>query len=626
MYALIRLVNLAVIVVAMIATARGADDPDSAYAAGRWSGAALLSLVPLLCVFALRPRASPRLRSTTLVITLVMLALFCLGAVASVIIGEGRAAVVGLAMLALLYGVDIWALRSIARLEDDAPENARGWFVARYWRGEFPLGVTFWVGGSLVLLLQFIQMGTFGMLADSMSLRVGAIVVLSMYAITLLLFSWQCVGVWRAATHRASERPTLWTPLARLCVITGAIAFAYVCVALLWLPAREHALIAIGRDPLPPLDARVTTNDTVLLLHGTFGAGSAERVRALLDETRSIRTVALSSPGGRLREASEIARMVRRRGLDTYVDTRCESACTFVFLAGKDRAATPNARIGFHRPSFAGLAPMGFDPATRGMLDTYRSAGIPKSFLDRVAATDPARMWYPEQRELEAAGVINRISLGGETSAIGFLAVGSRQELDAAFRTVPMMVALERHFPGTIDAAVRAAWMERTQGGIDSAVSNAARAVVGERYPRILMAANDESLDRFASIMLDQMKAASAISIEACRLLLAGQLNVAQVLSADLVQREQDWALGVLKAEKLEERPPVDAQRFRHTMDQTASTLPQGVLDVVGAPEKFRDQPERQCAATIALYDRIMELPADDRHLLLRGMFQAGSL
>lgn len=625
MYSLLRLVNLAVIVVAMLATSKGAGDPDSAYAAGRWTGAALLALVPLLAFFGLRRHASSRLRNTSVAVMLVVLMLACLGAAASMIAGQARTAIAGLALLGLLYGINLWALRSIARREVSTEQQPQGWFVARYWRGEFPLGVTFWAGGALVLLLQFLQMGAFGMLADTLSLRVGAVVVLLTYAITLLLFTWQSVGVWRAATRRASEAPTPWVPFARLTVLAGAVAFGYLCAALLWLPAREHALIAIGRDPLPPLDARVTTGDTVLLLHGTFGAGSAERVRQLLDETRTIRTVALSSPGGRLREASEIARMVRARRLDTYVDTRCESACTFVFLAGKDRAATPNARIGFHRPSFAGLAPMGFDPATRGMLDTYRSAGIPKSFLDRVAATEPARMWYPAQHELEAAGVINRISLGGETSAIGFLAVGSKQELDAALREVPMMVALERHFPGTIDAAVKAAWMERTQGGIDSAVSNAARAVVGERYPKILAAADDDSLDRFAGIMLDQMKAASAISVEACRLLLAGQLNVAQVLPADLMRREQDWALGVLKADSLATRPPVDPQEFRVTMDSTTSTLPQEVLDVVGAPEKFQDQPERQCKSMVALYDRIMELPADDRHLLLRGMFQAGS-
>ncbi len=622
MYALLRLVNLAVIAIALVAIGRSTGE-DDAYAAGRWIGAALLSLAPLLSFLALRRRASTGLRRTAAGVTLVLLALLGISGASALVMNAPFTALPGVALLALLFALDFWALRSIAR-DDEAEAETRG-FARRYWRGEIPLGMTFWMGGGLLLLLQFIQMGTFGMLADTMSLRAGSFMVLAMYVLTLLLFTWQSVATWRSASHRAQEGSSTWPTLARLCVLAGALAFGYLCVTLLWLPAREHALIALGRDPLPPLEARVTTHDTVLLLHGSFGAGSAERVRQVLDETPSIRTVALSSPGGRLREAAEVARMVARRKLDTYVDTRCESACTFVFLAGRERAATPNARIGFHRPSFAGLAPMAFDPATRGMLDTYRGAGIPEKFLDRIAATDPTNMWYPGQQELEAAGVINRISLGGETSAIGFLAVTSKQELDAAFRTVPMMLALDRHFPGTIDAAVKAAWMERTQGGIDSAVSNAARNVVGERYPRILAAADDRGLEEFANIMLAQMKAASAISTEACRLLLAGQLNVAQVLSPRLVQREQDWALAVLAAEKLVERPPVDNESFNASMSRATSTLPSDVLDVVAAPENFRDQPRRQCDATIALYERIMEQPEDDRHLLLRGMFQAGA-
>jgi hypothetical protein len=409
-------------------------------------------------------------------------------------------------------------------------------------------------------------------------------------------------------------------------VAAGVLAFGFLSLKTLWVPMREHVLIALGRDHLEPIEASVTTDDTVLLLHGTFGSGSSDRVRRLLDESPDIETVALSSPGGRLREASDIAAMVRQRGLDTYVDTRCESACTFVFLAGKDRAATPNARIGFHRPSFAGITPVGFDPATDGMLGTYREAGIPQEFLDRIARTEPSNMWYPTPRELQKAGVINRVSLGGETSVIGYLAMNTRENLEEAFRAVPMMVALDHHFPGTIDAAVKAAWMERTQGGTDSAVGNAARNVVGARYPAILAAANDDSLDEFANIMVDQMRSAKAVSFEACRLLLAGQLNITQVLSPSLVQREQDWALAVLKAEKLVQRAPVDPVEYDQTMADATAALPAGSLDVMAAPADYASEPGRQCDATLALYESIMQLPPARRHLLLRGMFQAGAL
>jgi hypothetical protein len=345
----------------------------------------------------------------------------------------------------------------------------------------------------------------------------------------------------------------------------------------------------------------------------------------LLAATPTIRTIALASNGGRLREAREIAVLTKARRLDTYVDTRCESACTYVFLAGRDRAATPNARIGFHRPSFAGMNPLTQITATTSMLDTYRDAGIPQAFLDRVAATEANSMWYPSREELIEAGVINRVSLGGETAAISTLELGSKKEMMLAFRNLPMMAALERHFPGTLDQAVQAAWNERTQGGIDAEVSSAARAVISDRYPKILAAADDEGLDIFSRLMLDEMKAALAISTEACARLLQGQLNISQVLSPRLAQREMDWALGILKAERLEPRTHVDPAEFqRATLDATASLSPE-LLEVVSNPEKFRSQPKLQCGATIEFYERILELPDDTRHLMLRGMFEAVS-
>jgi hypothetical protein len=122
------------------------------------------------------------------------------------------------------------------------------------------------------------------------------------------------------------------------------------------------------------------------------------------------------------------------------------------------------------------------------------------------------------------------------------------------------------------------------------------------------------------------MRSAKAVSFEACRLLLAGQLNITQVLSPSLVQREQDWALAVLKAEKLVQRAPVDPVEYDQTMTDATAALPAGSLDVMAAPAEYASEPGRQCDATLALYEGIMQLPPARRHLLLRGMFQAGAL
>jgi hypothetical protein len=61
-------------------------------------------------------------------------------------------------------------------------------------------------------------------------------------------------------------------------------------------------------------------------------------------------------------------------------------------------------------------------------------------------------------------------------------------------------------------------------------------------------------------------------------------------------------------------------------MGDATSMLPPEVVEVVSEPDRYSDQPARQCEATIALYDRIAKLPPESRHLLLRGMFQSAQL
>lgn len=64
----------------------------------------------------------------------------------------------------------------------------------------------------------------------------------------------------------------------------------------------------------------------------------------------------LNSPGGSLREGSEVIELLQRirqtHQLDTYIapDRICMSMCVPMFLQGKNRIAASNARFMFHEP------------------------------------------------------------------------------------------------------------------------------------------------------------------------------------------------------------------------------------------------------------------------------------
>jgi len=172
---------------------------------------------------------------------------------------------------------------------------------------------------------------------------------------------------------------------------------------------KEFTQIAIGLDPIGQLQTHISNSGTVVVLEGEFGAGSAEEVAKLLEASPHVRTLLVRSAGGRLREVWQLARNVRIRRLNTMVDSICESACTFVFMAGVDRVVTEDARIGFHRPSFSGLNSWLMAQKVQQMSQWYREAGASEDFIQHVADTESTKMWYPTTEELLLNKVATRV-------------------------------------------------------------------------------------------------------------------------------------------------------------------------------------------------------------------------
>ena len=147
------------------------------------------------------------------------------------------------------------------------------------------------------------------------------------------------------------------------------------------------------------------------------GVGFRYRLYSRLGLAPGVRLVHLQSAGGRLFEAESIAAHIRQRRLNTYVDGLCASACTMVLLAGRQRGAAPNARVGFHRPSFAGVD----DDRTVDadvLMRYYRNAGIARAFIEKVRATSSQSMWFPSRQELERHRVLTPTPPGGGLLAL----------------------------------------------------------------------------------------------------------------------------------------------------------------------------------------------------------------
>lgn len=253
-----------------------------------------------------------------------------------------------------------------------------------------------WLARALPMLLLGLAAGR---AADAAaSLRASAGWHLAAGVFTLLAVACCQAGAWRVATRCLAPGRAAW--LARLAVAACGVS----TLGLLALrheggQVLEMGRIALGHDPVPVVEVRVADGGRSLVLQGTLGAGSASVVRQALRDAPWVTRVRLASGGGRLFEARAIAHEIRQRGLSAHADGDCASACTVLLLAGRERSAAAGARIGFHRPQFAGVDDERWVDA-QVLMAVYRAAGLGAAFIEHVRRTPAGSMWFPTRDEL----------------------------------------------------------------------------------------------------------------------------------------------------------------------------------------------------------------------------------
>lgn len=91
-------------------------------------------------------------------------------------------------------------------------------------------------------------------------------------------------------------------------------------------------------------------NRNVLFVWGHIAAGDSERFRTAVALARPIAEVRFFSGGGDLEEGLQIGRIVRAAGLATHIvgETKCMSACNFMFMGGVARWVDPDAEFVVH--------------------------------------------------------------------------------------------------------------------------------------------------------------------------------------------------------------------------------------------------------------------------------------
>jgi hypothetical protein len=505
-----------------------------------------------------------------------------------------------------------------------SPPVARHNFFVRHWRGELPLWLSYWVVGTGTNLL---ALGVAALLAaatrargyNPLAIFVAVTTIWTMLSAALL---WQVVGTWRSALRYIARRSRrFWGYGACAMLVLGVAQYAATFVRQGVPQLSLGWQIAFMGDPeLPPYTLRLLRDGTELLVAGGFKYGLSADLQKRLDAAPSVRIVHLDSPGGRMGEADEVYRIIRSRGLTTYVPHACASACTIAFMGGRQRLKTAGAKLGFHQADLAGTSEPG---AFRGDA-SLRQAGVAGDFLARVEATPASSIWYPTDAELRQAGVITAVVEPADF-AVSTAAPASRSDVETSLRSVPLYATLSAFDPAAFRRAVDLVYDGTVAGRSQAELVAAVRQVVLPVIKANYVNADAATLLEVGRLALDETKYLETIDVALCYAFGAGRSvgrDPASAFSSELRARELDVDERVLRTAR--PGPAPDEQDVQHLWGRIRGTLVKrfgarvAVLsqDQVGAGDYAT-----YCSVSIGMFQEILALPDDDAATLLRWLF-----
>ncbi|HEX8225092.1 MAG TPA: hypothetical protein VF605_14840 [Allosphingosinicella sp.] len=305
-------------------------------------------------------------------------------------------------------------------------------YFQRHWAGHLSLPVSYWVNSALLsaLIAAAVEYAAGRISENGGSLSGLAAIALGYIAFSVLFWVWSSVGIWRSAYwHRRRGGTPGWGLAARTLVVLSAAAILFRSGDIA-LQTTELGTLASGRDSIGAIaEMKVSKDGSELAVRGNLANGAAARFDTVLAASPAVRRIVLTSPGGRMLEAERIAASIRKRRLDTRVEEYCMSACTSLLLAGRERTAPEQARIGFHQPSFPGTDAYEMRDSIERTRAEYLAAGVSYPFVARALATPAQSMWFPQPDELIEAKVLT-----GSPVMIATPGGGSRRETLAEMR------------------------------------------------------------------------------------------------------------------------------------------------------------------------------------------------
>jgi hypothetical protein len=504
-------------------------------------------------------------------------------------------------------------------------------FVARAWRGEYPLAVSYWVFGLLgnfaVGLIALGLSALFESRAGFQPTHVFAF-ILGVWLICIAISVWQSVSVWRSA-NQYIERKSLklerapWAGVAKLMIVIAALQLAAAVVGYGVPQVTEASRMAFMGDPdIPEYFIRVMRNGTEAEITGGIKYGLVDDFKKILRASRQVRVVHLNSVGGRIGEGEKLYRLIRDEKLNTYVSAKCLSACTLAFSGGVERVLLHEAVLGFHRGSFAGEDQQD-SPELQGQRKIFTEAGYDAPFIARALATPSSNMWKPSEAELLKSGVITKVSDGSDYAFSGLPPDVSWEWLSKSLAgEAGVYAAISARFPKQYDELVSLYYDAFVAGKTElEAVT-----LLHDRLEAVISAnrhlADDDVILDLANLVADELAALQTQGVASCYDYAANGVLDTSAIPEAIQKRELDIEERIIRtaAERPDAKAPDDKMRSNLFDRLVARGFTKADLGLIDSSRIPANQQAKYCSVMIELFRQAAAMPQKERAVMLRSL------
>jgi hypothetical protein len=509
-------------------------------------------------------------------------------------------------------------------------------FIARNWRGEYPLGATYWgfgflgnLAAGLIPILVSAALPTKSGYDPRFVLLTIATVWIGVAAIGI----WQTVAVWRSASRHIDARALLgkkspWAELAKLVVVLGFVRLAGEFLNSGIPQLTEGSRMAFLDDPdIPAYSIRVMRNGTEAEIIGGFKYGLTDDFEKILSASRQVKVVHLDSTGGRIGEAMKLNRLIHDKGLTTYVSSGCHSACTIAFAGGRTRILRQGAKLGFHAPAFPGMSKRELQDAAQDQVKLFLAAGFDRSFVEKALSTPSEDLWKPSVEVLVNAKVITGVSDGSDFAVSGLGSDTTREQMAAGLtKATPILQVMQTKYPEEYAAIVAAYYDAFVAGRTETQAAAAMRGRLNATIVALRPNADDQVLMDFASVVADQYAALNARSPKLCFLYASGnpdEIDFIDLIPKPLLDREKEVSRRIIEtARRRPETPaPVLAELWKKLGARlSTSGISAAQFDLLTAANVPTSKYAEYCSTWITLYREVTRFRAVEGAPIMRQL------